>query len=154
MKVLIILALLVCLSYADMSKYYQRKAKAFMENVATKEGVISTASGLAYKVLETGTGTTSPTKSDKVLVHYKGTLIDGTQFDSSYDRGQPLEFGVTDVIPGWTEVLQLMHTGDIFEVYIPWQLAYGEHGAGATIPGYQALIFKVELLKINGKDEL
>ncbi|MCF6366956.1 MAG: FKBP-type peptidyl-prolyl cis-trans isomerase [Bacteroidales bacterium] len=121
----------------------------FLEENAAKEGIITTESGLQYKVIKEGKGAT-PTVSDKVKVHYEGTLIDGTKFDSSYDRGEPAEFGVTQVIKGWTEALQLMKEGSIYELYIPYQLAYGERGSGSIKP-FSTLIFKVELISIIKK---
>ncbi|NBP69892.1 MAG: FKBP-type peptidyl-prolyl cis-trans isomerase [Cytophagia bacterium] len=128
------------------------KAKAagqqFLAENKTKEGVITTASGLQYKVLQQGSGK-QPTAQDRVTVHYTGTLIDGTPFDSSIKRGQPATFGVSGVIRGWTEALQLMKEGDKWMLYIPYDLAYGERGSGAQIPPYSTLLFEVELIKVN-----
>lgn len=128
------------------------KAKAagqqFLAENKTKEGVITTASGLQYKVLQQGSGK-QPTAQDRVTVHYAGTLIDGTPFDSSIKRGQPATFGVNGVIRGWTEALQLMKEGDKWMLYIPYDLAYGERGSGAQIPPYSTLLFEVELIKVN-----
>jgi FKBP-type peptidyl-prolyl cis-trans isomerase FklB len=128
------------------------KAKAagqqFLADNKTKEGVITTASGLQYKVLQQGSGK-QPTAQDRVTVHYAGTLIDGTPFDSSIKRGQPATFGVSGVIRGWTEALQLMKEGDKWMLYIPYDLAYGERGSGAQIPPYSTLLFEVELIKVN-----
>eukprot|EP01121_Diplochlamys_sp_Union-15-3_P003021 TRINITY_DN12857_c0_g1_i1.p1 TRINITY_DN12857_c0_g1~~TRINITY_DN12857_c0_g1_i1.p1 ORF type:complete len:160 (+),score=32.48 TRINITY_DN12857_c0_g1_i1:97-576(+) len=136
-------------------KYNLRKGQEFLKKNAEKEGVVVLPSGLQYKVLHEGTGTRSPKSSDRVSVHYKGTLIDGTEFDSSYSRGNPATFGVTQVIKGWTEALQLMKKGDKWELYIPHNLAYGERGAGGKIGPNSALVFVVELLDIVGdKDEL
>lgn len=120
---------------------------AFLAENAKKDGVTTTASGLQYEVLTEGTGA-KPTATDKVKVHYHGTLLDGTVFDSSVDRGTPAEFGVSQVIPGWTEALQLMSVGSKYKVYIPSDLAYGEKGAGQTIKPNSTLIFEVELLDI------
>ena len=114
----------------------------------TKEGVKVTASGLQYKVVKSGTGRT-PSATSEVTVHYTGTLIDGTEFDSSVKRGQPATFPVNGVIAGWTEALQLMKEGDKWMLYIPYNLAYGERGAGGQIPGFSTLIFEVELLSIK-----
>ena len=123
------------------------KGVKFLAENATKKGVVTTASGLQYKVMTKGTGA-KPTTSSQVKVHYHGMLIDGTVFDSSVDRGEPATFGVTQVIPGWTEALQLMSVGDKWTVYIPQELAYGANPRGGSIPPYAALIFEVELLEI------
>lgn len=120
--------------------------KDFLEKNKTKEGVKVLPSGLQYKILKEGTGKT-PTAEDKVKTHYKGTLIDGTEFDSSYKRNQPAEFAVKGVIKGWTEALQLMKEGSKWQLYIPPDLAYGERG-NRNIPGNSTLIFEVELLEI------
>jgi len=122
------------------------KGQEFLAANKTKEGVIVTASGLQYKVITLGKGA-KPLVTDKVKVHYKGTLIDGTKFDSSYDRGTPTEFPLANVIRGWTEGLQLMPVGSKFEFYIPGELAYGPR-APQTIGPNQTLIFEVELLEI------
>ena len=113
-------------------------------------GFVTTGSGLKYKVLASGpAGGRSPTRSDSVSVHYRGTLRNGTVFDSSYDRGQPATFGVGQVIPGWTEALQLMKPGDKWLLHIPSRLAYGGRAVGAKIPPYSDLIFEVHLLQIT-----
>jgi FKBP-type peptidyl-prolyl cis-trans isomerase FklB len=122
--------------------------EAFLAENSGKEGVTTLPSGLQYKVITAGEGK-SPQKSDKVTVNYRGTLIDGTEFDSSYSRNQPATFGVGQVIPGWTEALQLMKEGDKWEIVIPSKLAYGERGAGARIPPDSTLIFEVELISVN-----
>lgn len=124
------------------------EGEAFLAANKTKEGVVTTASGLQYKVVAAGKGKT-PLASDQVTVHYTGKLLDGTVFDSSVERGQPASFGVGQVIPGWTEALQLMHEGDKWLLYIPYALAYGERGAGGQIPPYATLVFEVELIKVN-----
>lgn len=126
----------------------KQEGQAFLEEKGKEEGVITTESGLMYKVLKEGKGA-KPTREDKVKVHYEGKLIDGNVFDSSYNRNEPAVFGVTQVIAGWTEALQLMPVGSTYELYIPYNLAYGERGAGASIPPYATLIFKVELLGIE-----
>ncbi|HEY3402030.1 MAG TPA: FKBP-type peptidyl-prolyl cis-trans isomerase [Ohtaekwangia sp.] len=129
-------------------KKLAEESVAFLNENKTKEGVKVTASGLQYKVLTAGKGK-APVATDQVTVHYTGKLTDGTVFDSSVERNEPATFGVSDVIPGWTEALQLMHEGDKWILYIPHDLAYGERGAGGQIPPYAALIFEVELLKVN-----
>lgn len=122
----------------------------FLEENSQKEGVVTLDSGLQYMVLESGSeGGASPTASDAVLAHYHGTLIDGTVFDSSVDRGEPAQFGLSQVIPGWTEGLQLMSVGDKWRLFIPADMAYGESSPTPAIPPNSALIFDVELLEIN-----
>jgi FKBP-type peptidyl-prolyl cis-trans isomerase len=123
------------------------EGQKFLEENSKKEGVVVLPSGLRYKVLVQGTGA-SPKPEDKVKVHYTGTLIDGTKFDSSYDRNEPAVFGVTQVIKGWTEALQLMKIGDKWQLFIPSELAYGENGAGNVIGPNEVLIFEVELLDV------
>ncbi len=122
--------------------------EAYLAENAKKEGVTTTESGLQYKVLSAGDGA-QPTKDDQVQVHYRGTLTDGTVFDSSYDRGEPIVFPVTGVIPGWVEALQLMKVGDKFELAIPSALAYGANGSGPVIGPDATLVFEVELLAIQ-----
>lgn len=122
--------------------------EAYLAENAKKEGVTTTVSGLQYKQLMAGNGA-KPTTSDRVKVHYHGTLIDGTVFDSSYQRGEPIVFPVTGVIAGWVEGLQLMNVGSKFELTIPSNLAYGAHGSGPTIGPDATLIFEVELLAIE-----
>ena len=124
------------------------ESQAFLDKNKTQEGVQVTASGLQYKVITTGSGK-APLASDNVTVHYIGKLTDGTVFDNSVERGEPATFGVGQVIPGWTEALQLMHEGDKWLLFIPHDLAYGEQGAGGVIPPYATLIFEVELIKVN-----
>lgn len=123
------------------------EGEAFLAENAKKEGIQVTASGLQYEILTNGGGE-KPSASSTVRTHYRGTLIDGTEFDSSYSRGQPAEFPVGGVIAGWTEALKLMPVGSKWKLYIPYQLAYGENGAGGAIGPYQALIFEIELLAI------
>ncbi|HEU0197160.1 MAG TPA: FKBP-type peptidyl-prolyl cis-trans isomerase, partial [Nevskiaceae bacterium] len=123
-------------------------SEQFLAKMAKESGVKTTASGLEYKVDRPGQGA-SPTPDDSVTVNYKGSLIDGTVFDSSYKRGKPLTFAVKDVIPGWVEGLQLMKPGSKYTFYIPAKLAYGERGAGDKIGPNQALVFDVELLKVT-----
>ena len=125
-----------------------KAGEAFLADNSEKAGVTTLPSGLQYKVITAGTGK-SPQKSDKVTVHYRGTLIDGTEFDSSYSRNKPATFGVGQVIPGWTEALQLMKEGDKWELVVPSKLAYGERGAGARVPANSTLVFEVELISVN-----
>lgn len=121
---------------------------AFIAEKAAEEGVQSTASGLHYKVIQKGSGA-SPAATDKVTVHYTGTLIDGTVFDSSVERGQPATFGLNQVIAGWTEGVQLMQPGAKYQFYIPYQLAYGERGSPPNIGPGETLIFDIELISIG-----
>ncbi|MBL1375989.1 FKBP-type peptidyl-prolyl cis-trans isomerase [Zobellella iuensis] len=127
------------------------EGKSFLEENAKREGVQVTESGLQYEVLTQGEGE-QPAAEDVVTVHYVGTLVDGTQFDSSVDRGEPASFPLNQVIPGWTEGVQLMPVGSKYKLFIPADLAYGESGAG-TIPGNAVLIFEVELLDIERADQ-
>jgi FKBP-type peptidyl-prolyl cis-trans isomerase len=120
----------------------------FLESNKKTEGVQTTKSGLQYKVISSGKGSKSPLATDKVTVHYTGKLIDGTVFDSSSGR-DPITFEVGGVIAGWTEALQLMKEGDKWMIYLPYDIAYGERGAGDQIPPYATLIFEVELIKVN-----
>ena len=124
------------------------EGEAFLAQNAKNEGVVTLPSGLQYKVLVSGNGAT-PKASDSVECHYEGRLISGTVFDSSYQRGETATFGVTQVIAGWVEALQLMKEGDKWQLYIPYNLAYGERGAGAQIPPFATLIFDVELIKVK-----
>lgn len=121
--------------------------KQFLAANAKKEGVVTTASGLQYKVIRQGDGA-KPAADAEVEVHYKGTLIDGTVFDSSYDRGESISFFLNQVIAGWQEGVQLMPVGSKYEFYIPYELGYGARGAGGVIPPHATLIFEVELIKI------
>lgn len=153
--------IVVVIAIALLVFYFQRNSgnkKVAEENIKTgaeflaanklKEGVITTASGLQYLKLIAGTGDKHPGSKDRVTVHYHGTLLDGTVFDSSVDRGQSIDFGLNQVIPGWTEGLQLMVVGEKARLFIPSNLAYGNRTAGAISPG-STLIFDVELLGIN-----
>lgn len=143
---------------AMLNEYFQKKekeqaqsaiaeGKVYLEQNAKREGVTQTKSGLQYEVLTEGTGK-SPKATDTVRCHYEGRLLDGTIFDSSYKRGEPADFGLNQVIPGWTEGVQLMKEGAKFRFHIPYLLAYGERGAGAQIPPYSTLVFDVELIKV------
>jgi FKBP-type peptidyl-prolyl cis-trans isomerase FklB len=141
-----------------LNEYFQKKekeqaqtaiaeGKVYLEENAKRDGVTQTKSGLQYEILTEGTGK-SPKATDTVRCHYEGRLLDGTVFDSSYKRGEPADFGLNQVIPGWTEGVQLMKEGAKFRFHIPYLLAYGERGAGAQIPPYSTLIFDVELIKV------
>ena len=135
---------------ADLNAVKEKNKKAgeeFLAENKKKPGVVTLADGLQYKILVTGTGP-SPKATDKVKVNYKGSLIDGRVFDSSYERNEPASFPLNQVIKGWTEALQLMHVGDKWELYIPSELGYGENGAGNMIEPNSVLIFEVELLEI------
>ncbi len=125
----------------------EAEGEAFLAQNAERDEIKITESGLQFEVLEEGTGE-SPELSSRVKVHYHGTLTDGTVFDSSVERGQPIDFPVSGVIPGWTEALQMMSPGAKYKLYIPHQLAYGESGAGGVIKPFSTLIFDVELLEI------
>lgn len=132
---------------AQAGKAAREEGEKFLKENASKEGVNVTASGLQYIVLTEGTGA-RPTAADTVRCHYEGSLINGKVFDSSYRRGEPAEFGLRQVIAGWTEGVQLMKEGAKYRFFIPYNLAYGERGAGQDIPPYAALIFDVELIKV------
>jgi FKBP-type peptidyl-prolyl cis-trans isomerase FklB len=134
---------------AEKAKAASAEGVKFLEENAKKDGVVVTESGLQYEILVEGDGE-KPTAASTVKTHYHGTLIDGTVFDSSYDRGQPAEFPVGGVIKGWTEALQLMAVGSKWRLTIPYELAYGEQGAGGAIGPFQTLVFDVELLEIVG----
>ncbi|MEH6589957.1 MAG: FKBP-type peptidyl-prolyl cis-trans isomerase [Halioglobus sp.] len=127
----------------------QKLADHFMVSNAARDEVTTTESGLQYEVLETGDGESSPTAASTVITHYHGTFVDGTVFDSSVTRGEPAEFGVNQVIAGWTEALQLMNVGDKWRIACPPALAYGEQGAGDSIPPNTALVFEIHLLEIK-----
>merc|ERR1719340_597770 len=126
------------------------EGKKFLAEKAAEEGVISLPSGLLYKVLRKGEGKHHPTKDSPCDCHYAGTLIDGTEFDSSYKRGTPTTFAPNQVIKGWTEAMQLMVQGDKWEMYIPYELAYGAGGKPPKIPQCACLIFVMEIVKIKG----
>jgi len=128
----------------------KKEGDEFLAQNKTKEGVVTLPSGLQYKILKEGTGP-KPSASDSVVCNYKGTLIDNTEFDSSYKRGQPATFPVGQVIKGWTEVLQLMPVGSKWQVFVPSDLAYGPRAPGGTIGPNATLIFEIELLSIQGK---
>src|SRR6266851_8948504 len=129
----------------------KKQGMAFLEANKAKDGVVTLPSGLQYKILQEGTGP-KPAPTDTVVCNYRGTLLDSTEFDSSYKRGQPATFPVTGVIKGWTEALQLMSVGSKWQLFIPSELAYGDRGAGGQIGPNATLIFEVELLSIQAKD--
>ena len=132
---------------AEAGKAAKAAGEQYLAENAKKEGVITLPSGLQYQVLKEGNGK-SPKATDKVRCHYEGMLIDGTLFDSSVQRGGPAVFGLNQVIAGWTEGVQLMKEGAKYRFFIPYQLGYGEHGAGASIPPFAALVFDVELIDV------
>ena len=134
----------------EVGKKNKKEGEAFLAENKKKEGVKTLPSGLQYKVIKAGTGK-KPKLTDSVTTHYRGTLINGTEFDSSYRRGQPVSFQVNGVIPGWTEALQLMEEGAKWQLFIPSNLAYGERGAGRDIGPNATLIFEIELLSIQEK---
>jgi len=134
----------------EAAKKNKKEGEAFLAENKKKEGVKTLPSGLQYKVIKAGTGK-KPKLTDSVTTHYRGTLINGTEFDSSYRRGQPVSFQVNGVIPGWTEALQLMEEGAKWQLFIPSNLAYGERGAGRDIGPNATLIFEIELLSIQEK---
>lgn len=156
MKIIIAVAVVLVLTFFWWSSSNNKNVTAenikagadFLAKNAEQEGVKTTASGLQYLVLQPGTGTQHPSATDKVKVHYHGTLIDGSVFDSSVDRGDPISFGLNQVIKGWTEGLQLMVIGEKTRLFIPSDLGYGNRSAGSIKPG-SVLIFDVELLGIN-----
>lgn len=132
---------------AEKYKDNKEKGEAWLANKAMEEGVVALPSGLMYQVLNEGSGK-KPTASDTVECHYEGRLMDGTVFDSSYKRGESATFPLNGVIAGWTEGVQLMSEGAKYRFFIPYQLAYGERGAGQAIPPFAALVFDVELIKV------
>ncbi|MCA1930138.1 MAG: FKBP-type peptidyl-prolyl cis-trans isomerase [Pararheinheimera sp.] len=156
MKIALIILVLACVAYYFYNNANNQKAaalnlekgSAFLAENSKKDGVKSTASGLQYEVLQSGSGDSHPSASSTVRVHYHGTLIDGTVFDSSVERGETISFPLNRVIPGWTEGVQLMKVGDKFRFYIPSNLGYGNRSAG-KIPAGSTLIFDVELFEIQ-----
>jgi peptidylprolyl isomerase len=156
MKIALIILVLACVAYYFYNNANNQKAaalnlekgSAFLAENSKKDGVKSTASGLQYEVLQSGSGDSHPSASSTVRVHYHGTLIDGTVFDSSVERGETISFPLNRVIPGWTEGVQLMKVGDKFRFYIPSNLGYGNRSAG-KIPAGSTLIFDVELFEIK-----
>ena len=132
----------------EAGKVAKAAGEAFLAENGKKDGVVTLPSGLQYQVLKEGDGK-KPSATDQVVCHYEGTLIDGTVFDSSYQRNQPATFGLNQVIAGWTEGVQLMQEGAKYRFFIPYNLAYGERGAGAQIPPFAALVFDVELIEVK-----
>lgn len=133
---------------AKVSESVIEEGKKFLTENSKKDGVVTLESGLQYEIIKSGEGA-KPTINDQVTTHYHGTLLDGTVFDSSVERGQPATFPVSGVIKGWTEALQLMTVGSKWKLFVPYDLAYGERGAGPKIGPYTTLIFEVELISIN-----
>lgn len=133
---------------AEKYKGAKSEGEKYLSENAKKEGVVTLPSGLQYKVLKEGNGK-SPKATDKVVCHYEGMLVDGTMFDSSIQRGEPATFPLNGVIAGWTEGLQLMKEGAKYRFFIPYQLGYGERGAGASIPPFATLVFDVELIEVK-----
>lgn len=133
---------------AEAGKAAKAEGETFLAENGKKEGIVTLPSGLQYQVLKEGNGK-KPSATDQVVCHYEGTLIDGTVFDSSYQRNQPATFGLNQVIPGWTEGVQLMQEGAKYRFFIPYKLAYGERGAGAQIPPFATLVFDVELIEVK-----
>ncbi len=133
---------------AEAGKAAKAEGEAFLAENGKKEGIVTLPSGLQYQVLKEGNGK-KPSATDQVVCHYEGTLIDGTVFDSSYQRNQPATFGLNQVISGWTEGVQLMQEGAKYRFFIPYKLAYGERGAGAQIPPFATLVFDVELIEVK-----
>lgn len=133
---------------AEMATKARKEGEDFLKENSKREGIVTLPSGLQYKVLREGNGR-KPRATDKVECHYEGTLINGQKFDSSYDRGETATFGLNQVIAGWTEGLQLMQEGAKYRFFIPYNLGYGERGAGQSIPPYATLIFDVELIAVK-----
>jgi FKBP-type peptidyl-prolyl cis-trans isomerase FklB len=138
-------------AFAEAADKNAKDGAAFLAENGKKEGVKTLPSGVQYRVIKAGTGQVKPLATDRISAHYAGRLLDGTKFDSSYDRGVPADFGVTEVISGWTEVLQQMVVGDKWEVYIPGDKAYGPNGRPPKIGPNAVLVFEMELMGIEGK---
>ena len=135
-------------TFTEQSDASKQRGEDFLKKNAEREGIKVTASGIQYLVITEGDGA-KPTASDQVTVHYRGTLFDGTEFDSSYSRNATASFALNQVIPGWTEGVQLMSVGSKYQFFIPYNMAYGERGAGGSIGPFEALIFEIELIEIN-----
>mmetsp|Transcript_12404 Transcript_12404/g.22579 ORF Transcript_12404/g.22579 Transcript_12404/m.22579 type:complete len:182 (+) Transcript_12404:118-663(+) len=148
--VLVLVLVVICTLLYTASAGTTPEGRAWLAKKGTEDGVVTTDSGLMYKVLRSSDSGKTPQVSTPCSCHYAGTLIDGTEFDSSYSRGSPTTFAPNQVIKGWTEAMQLMKEGDMWELYIPSELAYGDRGAGRMIPGGAPLVFKLELLEVKG----
>jgi len=138
----------------ELGKKNKEEGETFLAENKTKKDIVTLPSGLQYRIINTGKGKVSPKETDTVSVHYSGKTIDGKEFDSSYKRGQPVEFPVNGVIPGWTKILQHMKPGDKWEVFIPSELGYGERGAGQDIGPNAVLVFEIELLSIVDEKDI
>ena len=149
----VLLGALLLGSLSSLATASNAEGLAYLEENSKKPGVVTLPSGLQYKVLKSGTGLHHPLPSTTCSCHYHGTLIDGTTFDSSYDRGSPTSFAPNQVIKGWTEAMQLMVEGDVWELTIPSEMAYGEHGSPPKIPGGSVLVFKIEIIEILGSKD-
>jgi FKBP-type peptidyl-prolyl cis-trans isomerase FklB len=134
-----------------MGKKNKEEGDLFLAENKTKKDIVPLPSGLQYRIINKGKGSVSPKAADTVSVHYSGRTIDGKEFDSSYKRGEPVQFPVNGVIPGWTEILQIMKPGDKWEVFMPSELGYGQRGAGQDIGPNAVLIFEIELISIINK---
>lgn len=152
MQTVVLIALILSL-VALASAGSNEKSKEWLEENAKKDGVVVLPSGLQYKILKSGDGTEHPTANTPCDCHYRGTLIDGSEFDSSYSRGEPSTFAGNQVIPGWTEAMMMMVEGDKWELYVPSELAYGDNGSPPKIEGGDALIFEIEMIKIKWECE-
>ncbi|MDY0136053.1 MAG: FKBP-type peptidyl-prolyl cis-trans isomerase [Thiomicrospira sp.] len=137
--------------FEQLAKENAQKGLAFLNQNKTKAGIKTTDSGLQYRVIQAGSGK-SPNETDKITAHYRGTLIDGTEFDSSYNRGAPIEFELAHVIQGWQEAIKLMQPGAKWEIFVPAELAYGARGAGNVIGPNETLIFEIELIGASAKE--
>eukprot|EP00669_Euglena_mutabilis_P007356 TRINITY_DN266_c0_g2_i1.p1 TRINITY_DN266_c0_g2~~TRINITY_DN266_c0_g2_i1.p1 ORF type:complete len:268 (-),score=66.60 TRINITY_DN266_c0_g2_i1:106-888(-) len=139
---------------ADIPIDFKESGRKWLADRAAEDGVVKTPSGLLYKVITEGSGTARPGPSDSCSIHYHGTLPNGTVFDSSYDRGGPIRFAVNQVVKGWMEALLMMHEGDKWELYIPYELAYGVDGSPPHIPGFSPLKYETELISINSPNAM
>jgi len=138
----------------ELGKKNKEEGESFLAKNKTKEGIVTLPSGIQYRIINKGKGNVSPKETDTVSVHYAGRLIDGKEFDSSYKRGEPVQFVVNSVIPGWTQILQLMKPGDKWEVFIPSELGYGERSVGQDIGPNAVLVFDIELISIVDEKDM